>query len=472
MLFNSLSFLLFFPIVTVVYFALPHRFRWAWLLAASCFFYMSFVPAYILILFLTIVVDYVAALKIEASTGRAKRVYLIVSIVSTMLILFVFKYFNFVNDNLAELAKLLGVSYPIPALKLILPIGLSFHTFQSLSYVIEVYRGNQRPERHFGVYALYVMFYPQLVAGPIERPQNMLHQFHEEHRFDADRAVYGFTRIAYGLFKKVVVADRVALYVNEIYLNLDRYSTIPVLLAVFFFSIQIYCDFSGYSDVAVGTAEVMGFRLMENFDRPYLSASISEFWKRWHISLSTWLRDYVYIPLGGSRVSPARRYFNLVVTFFLSGIWHGANWTFLAWGLIHGVGVAAEAATARARGRVADVILSKRLGGLRRVLGVAFTFAFVSFAWIFFRATSMRQAFTVVRKIFRFELSFNLIQISGGLGPFNLFLSLLVVGLLLASYALPKTLRIRHNLSFACAVTAAIFLLGKGSASEFIYFQF
>ena len=337
MLFNSFNFFIFFPVVTTLYFLLPHRFRWALLLGASCFFYISFIPAYILILALTILVDYYAVIQIDKSQGRRRKLFLIFSIVITCVILFIFKYFNFFNSNISSLAAFLHWNYPIKYLNIILPIGLSFHTFQSLSYVIEVYRGNQKPEKHFGIYALYVMFYPQLVAGPIERPQNLLHQFWEKHSFDYENARTGLMMMLWGLFKKVVIADRLSVYVNAVYDHPHQFTGLPVILATIFFAFQIYCDFSGYSDIAIGAARVMGFRLMTNFSYPYSSQSIGEFWKRWHISLSTWFKDYVYISLGGNRVSIRRLYFNLLITFLISGLWHGANWTFVIWGGLNGL---------------------------------------------------------------------------------------------------------------------------------------
>jgi alginate O-acetyltransferase complex protein AlgI len=470
MLFNSLGFLLFFPVVTTIYFLLPHRFRWCWLLGASCYFYMSFVPIYILILLLTIVIDYFAALRIDATEGRVRKAYLTFSILSTVLILFVFKYFNFANENLAAFAHLIDWNYPISALKLVLPIGLSFHTFQSLAYVVEVYRGEQKPERHFGIYSLYVMFYPQLVAGPIERPQNLLHQFHERHDFDAKRFTYGLTRIAYGLFKKVVIADRLAAYVNQVYQDVPSYTTIPILLAVFFFAIQVYCDFSGYSDIAVGTAQVIGFDLMENFDRPYLSTSVTEFWRRWHRSLSTWFNDYVFTPMFTAlrEWGNAGLAFALFCTFMLSGLWHGAGWTFVVYGALHGVALIFEALTKKQRKRWAA-----RVGqSAWDAIGRASMFLFVSMSFIFFRAASLRQALDVVGRIVRPHLSFNLTQVCAGMGPFNLMLCGLVIVLLFASYRLPKTLRLENNLGFVCGATAMILLLGKGTGGAFIYFQF
>jgi len=338
MLFNSLSFLIFFLIVSSLYFALPHRFRWLLLLAASCFFYMCFIPIYILILAATIGVDYVAGILIERTPDPArKKAYLMMSIVSVCAILFVFKYFNFFNNNLAALARVLHWNYPMSTLRLILPIGLSFHTFQSLSYVFEVYRGRQPAEKHFGLYSLYVMYFPQLVAGPIERPQNLLHQFKEVKRFDWQRLWNGASLSLCGLFKKVVVADSLAIYTDTIYNNSRQHTGTSLLLATYFFAIQIYCDFSGYSDIARGISRIYGIELMKNFETPYFAKSISEFWSRWHISLSTWFRDYVYIPLGGNRVSLARNMFNIGVVFLISGLWHGANWTFVIWGALHGM---------------------------------------------------------------------------------------------------------------------------------------
>jgi alginate O-acetyltransferase complex protein AlgI len=324
MLFNSIEFLIFFPVVTILYFLLKHKYRWMLLLAASCYFYMAFRPVYILILAFTIVIDYYAGILIEQSKPERKKAFLIMSIVGNLGVLAIFKYYNF-------FASIFNTHFDThsPLLNILLPIGLSFHTFQAMSYTFEVYRGNQKAERHFGIYALYVMFYPQLVAGPIERPQNILHQFHVRHKFDYELAKSGLLLMAWGMFKKVVIADRLALFVNEVFDHPSDYSGPSVITAALFFSFQIFCDFSGYSDIAIGSARVMGFTLMTNFDRPYASASISEFWRRWHISLSTWFRDYLYIPLGGNRVSKPRAYLNLFIVFLVSGLWHGANWNYI-----------------------------------------------------------------------------------------------------------------------------------------------
>ncbi len=405
MLFNSLEFALFFLVVTSVYFLLPHAYRWSMLLVASCAFYMAFVPVYILILALTILVDYTAALwmermermeSVEPGTGGKRRALLIGSLACTVLILAFFKYFNFLNGNVAGLARLIGWNYSIGSLSIILPIGLSFHTFQSMSYVIEVYFGRQKAERHLGIYALYVMFYPQLVAGPIERPQNLLHQFREFHRFDPSRVTEGLRLMFWGLFKKIVIADRLAQVVATVYGHPTEYSAFFLSLATVFFAFQIFCDFSGYSDIAIGAAKVMGFELMKNFDRPYRSRSIAEFWSRWHISLSTWFRDYLYIPLGGNRVGVPRWYFNLFVVFLVSGLWHGASWNFVIWGALHGCYLIFALATRRVRERVAFLSGLTRAPGLHAALQVLTTFALVCAGWIFFRADSLADAWYVL----------------------------------------------------------------------------
>lgn len=396
MLFNSIEFAFFFPIVTLLFFLLPHRFRWFLLLTASCFFYMYFKPVYIFILGFTIVIDYYAGILIAREQNKKKRKWLLLmSIFANVGVLVVFKYYNFIAINLNEVFSLVHENKQIPLLNILLPIGLSFHTFQAMSYTIEVYRRKQTPEKHFGIYALYVMFYPQLVAGPIERPQNILHQFHEQKWFDYENMRRGLILIAWGLIKKVVIADRLALFVNQVYGKPSEYTGLPLVIATVFFAFQIFCDFSGYSDIAIGSAKCMGFDLMKNFDRPYLSTNIGEFWRRWHISLSTWFRDYVYIPLGGNRVTTSRRYLNLLFVFLLSGIWHGANWTFLIWGGLHGCYLILE-----------DIIYSrfKNLKEINSNISIfikqSVVFILVAIAWIFFRAESVSDSFYIIRNLF------------------------------------------------------------------------
>ncbi len=390
MVFNSIEFLIFLPIVVALFYVLPQKARWLMLLAASCVFYMWFVPKYILILLVTIVVDYAAGLLMEryADQSRKKKVFFIFSIVSTLTVLLIFKYLNFLTENLDQLCASLGMETHLMT-HIILPIGLSFHTFQSMSYVIEVYRGHQKAERHFGYYALYVMFFPQLVTGPIERPANLLRQLHEEKKFDYGNISKGMRLILFGFFIKMVVADHLGEYVDEVYGHLDEYNSWTVLCCMAFYSFQIYCDFFGYSTIALGSAKLMGFDITDNFKSPYLSKNIAEFWHRWHISLSTWFRDYVYIPLGGSRVKFGRWIFNILVVFVLSGIWHGAAWTFLLWGFAHGLLHIVEKAL---RDRIPKK--ESRSKGLKitlDALSMLKTFVLVTLFWVMFRATDFEH---------------------------------------------------------------------------------
>jgi D-alanyl-lipoteichoic acid acyltransferase DltB (MBOAT superfamily) len=512
MLFNSAAFLIFFPVVTTAYFLLPHRFRWMLLLAASCYFYMAFIPKYILILAVTITVDYFAGLGLERFEGQKKRWILIASILTNVGMLAFFKYFNFANENLAALANFIGWNYPIQSLSILLPIGLSFHTFQSLSYTIEVYRGHQKAERHFGYLALYVMYYPQLVAGPIERPQNILHQLHEEHHFDYPRVTEGLKRMAWGMFKKVVVADRMVRFVNPVYGDPTSYDGPALVLATLAFAIQIYCDFSGYSDIALGSAQVMGVKLMKNFDHPYFARSISEFWRRWHISLSTWFRDYVYIPLGGNRVSKPRWAFNLLLTFLISGLWHGANWTFIIWGALHGIYFILSTLTEPIWGRLSAITRLDQLPRLKSAFAMLTTLSLVTFSWIFFRAESLGDALYIARHLVSgwpsyLAQSWNIIvqglQNTANLGLYsivNAFFTILepvtrearavlaLTGLALVILLVIEILQYRGNLleqlnqkpvffrrAVYASLLAAILILGTSYASvqqAFIYFQF
>jgi len=395
MLFNSIEFAIFFPIVVALFYILPQRWRVHLLLGASCIFYMAFIPAYIAILFVTILIDYVAGIYIERSEGKRKKALLLVSIVSTCTVLAVFKYMNFLTSSFSGLAGLFGWHLSNAAVNIILPVGLSFHTFQSLSYVVEVYRGNQKAERNFVVYATYVMFFPQLVAGPIERPQNLLHQFREWHRVNYVNITSGLKRMAWGFFKKLVVADRLALYVNDVYGSPRSHNGLQLSIGTLFFAYQIYCDFSGYSDIAIGAAQVLGFKLMENFRTPYHSLSVSEFWRRWHISLSTWFKDYVYIPLGGRRVGPVRYAINILITFGISGLWHGASWTYVWWGLLNGVYLVTGWLTKEWRDRFFGSIGLGEETVMRKGMMWASTFLLTCVAWIVFRAKSLKDAWYV-----------------------------------------------------------------------------
>ena len=400
MLFNSIEFIFFFPIVVLLYFFSSHKYRWIVLLLSSYVFYMAWEPAYILLILSSTIVDYFAARLIARETqSRIKLRYLLVSLCMNLGLLFAFKYYNFFSDNLRWLFSFLEIDYSVPDSNLLLPVGISFYTFQTLSYTIEVYRGKQPVEKHFGRFALYVAFFPQLVAGPIERAWRLLPQFKEKKDFDYARITSGLKLMTWGFFKKLVIADRLSYYVNEVYADPGQSNGISILVATVFFAYQIYCDFSGYCDIAIGAARVMGFDLMQNFNRPYYSKSISEFWQRWHISLSTWFKDYVYIPLGGNRVRIGRWYFNLLVVFLVSGLWHGANWTFVIWGGLHGFYMVFSHLSSGIRTNAIEVLGLRSKPDLLKVLRVFTVFSLVCFSWIFFRASSVQDALTMIGNI-------------------------------------------------------------------------
>ena len=476
MLFNSFHFLFFFLIVTTLYFATPYNKRWILLLISSCYFYMSFIPIYILILAFTIIIDYFAGLYIEKTEGKRRKLYLVCSLIANIGVLAFFKYYNFLDNNVSAVLHSLGFNNPIPFLSIILPIGLSFHTFQAMSYTIEVYRGHQKAERHFGIYSLYVMFYPQLVAGPIERPQNLLHQFREKHNFEYNRIVEGLKLMLWGFVKKLVIADRLAIYVNAIYNNPEHHNGMTFILATIFFAFQIYCDFSGYSDIAIGTAKVMGFKLMTNFNRPYFARNISEFWKRWHISLSTWFKDYLYISLGGNRVTIPRWYINLLIVFILSGLWHGANWTYIIWGALNGFYLVFAIVTYSFRKRIISFFRIDKLPELNRFLEIFTTFILSCFAWVFFRANNVSDAFTIIKKISTFKGQIFYNQLSEIIYPVFGILFLLFVELKQEyyrgdfSFLNNKNSMLRY-LSYSFLIIL-ILLIGVFDGGQFIYFQF
>jgi D-alanyl-lipoteichoic acid acyltransferase DltB (MBOAT superfamily) len=510
MLFNSLQFLLFFIVVTLSYFSLKWQGRWMLLLIASCYFYMVFQPAYILILFLTIVIDYIAGIWIEKSTGKSRRWLLILSLISNLGILAFFKYLGFFTENIAALFDALYMPNIAETVTMqvnrvfvkvlhvfgqsgiqsykdnmsILPIGLSFHTFQAMSYTIEVYRGNQKAERHFGIYALYVMFYPQLVAGPIERPQNVLWQFHKTFPYDAENVKAGLMQMAFGLFKKLVIADRLAMLVDHAYADPAGQNGLTLLAATFFYTFQIYCDFSGYSDVAIGAARVMGFKLMENFRTPYIAQSISEFWRRWHISLSTWFRDYLYIPLGGNRKGEFRQYINMLIVFLASGLWHGPNWTYVIWGGLNGVYQILAVLRDKPLARMGfsstppSLVTSpvhdreSRHSPVRVAMNTLITFVLIMLTWVFFRARSVGDAFLILRRIA--TLSINE-PISSPMNSAEMWFSVgLIVFLLVKEYFF-LTIPTRNTVRFAVLfvlITFVTYLFGVFSSNQFIYFQF
>ena len=461
MTFISLQFLVFFMVVTLWFFRLKNQKGRIWLLLiASCYFYMSFIPEYILILGGTIIVDYFAGIQIEKSEGSNRKFWLVLSIIANIGTLAVFKYYNFFIDNIHTGFLFFGKPLQLPLLKMALPIGLSFHTFQALSYTIEVYRRKQPAERNFVVYALYVMFYPQLVAGPIERPQNVIPQLKEFRPYNWDNVKEGLARMCWGFFKKVVIADRLAMVVERTFGHTAETSSAALFMGAVFYSFQIYCDFSGYSDIALGAAKVMNIRLMENFKEPYLSGSLSEFWTRWHISLSTWFRDYLYIPLGGNRKGEWRRRMNIMAVFLLSGLWHGANWTFIIWGLLHGLFVLILVRKNNSDG-----------SAVGKLLGVLFNFIVVTFLWIFFRAENLHAAWVYIKSICSFRGGSNYIT----LNPVEFIFSILIVFIMLfREKYLPRHI-ISSNSRFWVYLFSMViicYFFGVFKENQFIYFQF
>lgn len=476
MLFNSLEFAIFLPIVFALFwFAAGGKTKVQniLLLIASCIFYMFLIPEYILILFLAIVVDYFAGIWLERTTGKKRKWLLIWSIITTCLILFVFKYYNFFIDNYNALASLIGWNYSISALQIILPIGLSFHTFQSLSYVIDVYKNEQKAEKDFITYAVYVMFFPQLVAGPIERARNLLYQFNSKKIFSYDLAADGVRQILWGLFTKCVIADNCAEVVDSVYRNWEGESGSSLWVGAILFSVQIYCDFSGYSNIALGTAKLFGFRLMQNFNYPYFSRDIAEFWRKWHISLTTWFRDYVYFPLGGSRGGRWSAVRNTFVIFLVSGFWHGANWTFVMWGLINALYFLPLLLTGRNRKNTDLIAAGKSLPSMGDLFSMLITFLLATVAWVFFRADSIQEAFGYISGMF----SSSVLTLPAYR---NWVLGLFILGFFIIEWwkrdrqhalELSDLPAWKRRLMYSI-VFAGLFFYGLYNENQFIYFQF
>jgi D-alanyl-lipoteichoic acid acyltransferase DltB (MBOAT superfamily) len=484
MQFNSAEFLIFFPTVLLIYFALPHRWRWVLLLGASYTFYMAWQAEYALLLLFSTVLDYSLALWIEATEQiYGRKLLLAVSLSANLGLLFVFKYLNFFSGATQQLFELFNIPYQIPAYHLLLPVGISFYTFQTMSYTIDVYRRVQKAERHLGIFGLYVSFFPQLVAGPIERSTNLLPQFMARHAFDYARVTSGLRRMAWGFFKKVVIADKAAVIVDAIYNSPTEQSGLTLLLATYLFAFQIYCDFSGYSDIAIGAARVLGFDLMENFRQPYLAQSLADFWRRWHISLSTWFRDYLYIPLGGSRVSLQRHCVNVVIVFVVSGLWHGANWTFIIWGALHGSYLVLELLLQKPLRWFVSRLQLDRTPWLLTAMRTAIVFHLVLFAWIFFRARSVDDALYIIGQIadlFWGQWTAALLQQRLPMGNLTALVLAFSIGLMALIEYLRRTeqlqlprrpLWLRWTAYYALVVLIVLFgeLTARG---QFIYFQF
>jgi D-alanyl-lipoteichoic acid acyltransferase DltB (MBOAT superfamily) len=490
MLFNSLQFLLFFPIVVLLFYALPHRFRWVLLLIASCYFYASWSVRYLLLLLLPVLIDFNMAILMVRTTEKAlRRFYLSICLVSNLGILFYFKYANFFARSANSVFEATGAGYHFSLLDVILPVGISFYTFQSLSYALDVYFGKLKPIRHVGIFSLFITFFPQLVAGPIERAVNLLPQFEKRITFSFENLVSGAKLMILGFFLKMVVADRLCLLVDPVYGDPAAYHGGTLLLATYFFAFQIYADFAGYSTIAIGAAKVLGFDLMKNFRQPYLATSIPDFWSRWHISLSTWFRDYLYIPLGGNRVSKQRWYLNIFLVFLVSGLWHGANWTFVVWGTLHGLYSLFSQIFKKYRQMFVQVIGLDRWPALLRLIQVLVVFHLVLLGWVFFRAASVSDAFTILSKItawvwglrihpanvFRLAIWYNMTKFNFAVSIFGM-ITILAHNLYTEHITRRPVFAAKSlhflRLAFYDVLVLAIAQLSVLGEKQFIYFQF
>lgn len=471
-LFNSLSFAIFLPLVFAAYWSLSGRYRVqnALLLAASYVFYGWWDWRYLGLIAGCSLVNFLSGRFIyEAKSPFVRRLWLVLCCVVSLGALAVFKYFNFFIQSFADVCSCLGLNFSPLVLNIALPVGISFFTFQALSYTFDIASGRLTPCKDWCEFFAFIAFFPQLVAGPIERAANLLPQFSRPRRFSFDAATHGVCLMAYGLFKKIVVADTLSQYVDNLWLDPVQFGPVACVVGAVFFAVQIYCDFSGYSDVARGTARLFGFELMINFNSPYLSDSFSGFWRRWHISLSSWFRDYVYIPLGGSRAGFAAAVRNIWIVFLLSGLWHGASWAFILWGAIHAVYLTLGAVKTRIFGRQTATNFIGRLFSILVVdLGVVF-------AWIFFRAGTIENAAKYLGVLFRKPWNTSLMAWCAGLGPMNLGYCILAIAIFSLTALCPKdcqfaTIRARWLFTLACA--ALIVFLGMPSGGEFIYFRF
>ena len=490
MLFNSLEFLIFFPIVVLIYYLIPKKIRYIWLLISSYVFYMSWDATYGLLLLFTTLVTYLGGLKLSAinkldieeeKKTKDKKIYVAICIGMNIFILILFKYIGFIFDNINATLDLFGVNKTISTMEFILPVGISFYVFQSIGYVIDVYRGDIYAEKNFCRYALFVSFFPQLVAGPIERSKNLLKQLAKPIDFSFENIKDGFLLMLWGFFLKIVIADRVAIFVDNVYGNYSNFGGWYLIIATMLFAVQIYCDFAGYSIIAMGAAKILGIKLMDNFDTPYLSESVSEFWHRWHISLSSWFRDYLYIPLGGNKKGTVKKYINLLIVFLVSGIWHGANWTFVIWGALNGVFRIVESAIYK-KANKKETLINK----LSRVI---VTFFLVDFTWIFFRADSIDGAINIINSIFTADNLYVLLDGSlfeCGLDINNFMLMLVGIGILFFADIckrrgiIIREMVLKQGFLFKCVFVAIVIgvllLFGvwgpKYDANNFIYFQF
>ena len=495
MLFNSLEFLIFFPVVTLMYFVFPHRVRYLWLLAASYFFYMCWNAKYALLMLTSTIITYASGLLIthadQRQNEKMKKLWVALSFISNLAILFFFKYFNFALANVNMVLGRFGMQLIDRPFDILLPVGISFYTFQALSYTMDVYRKDVVAERNFLKYALFVSFFPQLVAGPIERSSNLVHQISERHYFDFHRMVRGLVLMLWGFFQKMVIADRAAAFVDTVYNDPGNpnHTGFIVVVATMLFAVQVYCDFSSYSDIARGAAEVMGFRLMKNFDTPYFSQSVAEFWRRWHISLSSWFRDYLYIPLGGNRKGTIRKYINLMIVFLVSGLWHGASWNYVIWGGLNGFYQVFGSITKPWRDTVSRKLGVKPDAFSTRLWRTLVTFGLICFAWIFFRASYLSVSLVLIRNMISvfnpWIFTDGSLFLCGLDRPEMLVLGLSLLALFVVSFAKYRGVQVREwifsqGICFRYVLYLMVLFIilifgiyGSGyDAAQFIYFQF
>ncbi|WP_310992277.1 MBOAT family O-acyltransferase [Aequorivita marina] len=477
MLFNSLDFAIFLPIVFILYWFVVNKnlkFQNALLLLASYVFYGWWDWRFLSLLMFSTIVDYTIGLQMEKSTNLKYRKFLLfLSLGVNLGLLGFFKYYNFFIDNFTTAFTFFGGTIQPNTLSIILPVGISFYTFQTLSYTIDIYRRKIGPTKDFLSFAAFVSFFPQLVAGPIERASNLLPQFHKEREFDKAEAVIGVKQIIWGLFKKIVIADNCAQFANEIFANHANFSSATLIIGVIYFSFQIYCDFSGYSDIAIGTARLFNFKLMVNFRYPYFSRDIAEFWRRWHISLTTWFRDYVYIPLGGSRVSRNKQIRNVFIVFIVSGFWHGANWTFIVWGAINALFFIPLLLSRKNRTNTDTVAFNKVLPSLREIVSLLITYCIALFGWIFFRAVSVKDAVDYIKGILKFDFNIEMLNIERY--SFEIIpLIVILLGIEWYSRNIEFPLySARPTYLKVSLIIAMILIFGSFSiAQDFIYFQF
>jgi len=471
MLFNTISFVIFLPIVIILYFLLPHKYRWILLLAASYFFYMSWKLEYIVLIVFSTLIDYISGIQMEKYKSKSKRLpFLILSLITNLGLLFFFKYFNFVSENFNNLFHYYSISTEIPLMNFLLPVGISFYTFQTLSYSIDVYYGRQKAEKHLGYFALYVSFFPQLVAGPIERFSQLTPQLKAKHDFSYKNLINGLRLIVYGLFIKMVIADNLSKIVDQIYASPEKFNSLDILTGISFYSFQIYSDFYGYSIIAIGSALIMGIKLMDNFKTPYMSKNIAEFWQRWHISLSTWFRDYLYLPMGGNRVTQKKWVFNIFVVFIVSGIWHGANWTFIIWGALYGVVYMLETLVNKAF----KIKKEYKPYSLTHILLALKTFVFVTIIWVFFRSQSFNEAILIFKNILtNYNVNIDMLNIPVTTWTFLVFF--IISDIVLYNSRFDKWINniplLPRWLIYSLLIFSIIVFAGVDNFS-FIYFQF